>query len=174
MAQAQAYAITLSAPGIACDGTTQPAGTIINFVLWDGVTPYTPQDYAGNTTNVSITLAQIGEQSYQLPAQASPSSKSNILEQDFTVTSGQVAKMAFGAGLVTFSASGTLATLGVWMPPVPSVGDQVQVVMFGSFTVTALTVFDGVGNVLHVFNGVAAPKRVLLVFTSSGWQLVPN
>jgi hypothetical protein len=170
----QAYAITLTAPGIACDGTTQPAGTIINFVRWDGVTPYTPQDYAGNTTNVSISLAQPGQQSYQPPLQASPSSKSNIVQQEFTVATGQVAKFAFGVGSGIFTGSGTIAAYGVWMPPLPSPGDQMEVCFLGTFTVTTLTVFDGAGNSLHAFANFAAPKRALLAFTSLGWQIIPN
>lgn len=43
-AAVQVYALQCSAPCVASDGTTQPAGTILPGMLtrWDGVTPWTP------------------------------------------------------------------------------------------------------------------------------------
>lgn len=36
------YLIVCTSPYLASDGTTQPVGTAINRVMWDGVTPYSP------------------------------------------------------------------------------------------------------------------------------------
>lgn len=36
------YVLIATVPWNASDGTTQPIGTVMNRILWDGVTPYTP------------------------------------------------------------------------------------------------------------------------------------
>lgn len=38
----QTWILTLAAPMVMPDGTTQPAGTAVERIVWDGKTPYTP------------------------------------------------------------------------------------------------------------------------------------
>jgi hypothetical protein len=47
-AQPATYAVVCTAPCVAPDGTTQPAGTTLNFVRWDPAVPWLPADAAGN------------------------------------------------------------------------------------------------------------------------------
>ena len=62
-AQAATYAIVCAAPCVASDGTTQPAGTALAAIAYDGRAPYTPPPntavvpYAGQTIYVPATPA---------------------------------------------------------------------------------------------------------------------
>ena len=53
-AQAAPYDVTCNAPCKAYDGTTQPAGTVLNIVQWDGATPFAPADSAGSTSVITL------------------------------------------------------------------------------------------------------------------------
>jgi hypothetical protein len=59
MATVQSYAVIATAAGT-IDGQTVVAGQVVNVVLWDGVTPWTPP--AGTETRADPTGSlQIGQ-----------------------------------------------------------------------------------------------------------------
>ena len=167
----QVYAVVCTAPWQPGDGTTQPVGTIQNFVLWDGVTPFQPP------SGTDLVLAQPGEVAYVLQQAQVAIGSQTVLETDVTPTSGQTIALPYAGGkdsLLVATINGTLATLVVRAPPLPGLGNLVQVVALGTGTITSLTLADGSGNVLKTVSNVVAPKRLLVGYTGSGWQIIPN
>ncbi|WP_298281295.1 hypothetical protein [Acidocella sp.] len=64
------YAIECTAPCVASDGTTQPAGTFLNTVVADPSNGWLPTDGAGNSQDVK--LVPDTRQPVYVPKQASP------------------------------------------------------------------------------------------------------
>jgi hypothetical protein len=168
----QTYAVQLTANGIASDGTTQPAGTILNFVLWDGVTPYTPHDFAGNSSNCTLVTATGTMAVYQPPFTGTVQA---TLEQDATFTNGGTITLAAGVGFAQLSGSGTIAAAAIKLPPHPQAGpnSEVQLSSVGTFSITALSVYDGSGTFLETIS-INAPVVKRVVYTNTGWSLLPN
>lgn len=166
------YAIQLTAPGIASDGTTQQAGTNINCVLWDGVSLYTPHDFAGNTTNVEIIPATPGMVFYNPPPTGTILA---TLEDDWTASNGGTLILPAGCGFANITLGGTIAGCSIWLPPQPAVGpgSEIQIDVSGTGTITACALFDGSGTHL-VTTAVVAPKVVRGMFTNNGWVTLPN
>lgn len=167
------YDIKCTSSCIASDGTTQPTNTILNLIQWNGTSPYTPTDGAGNTADVALVSDPGGTGIVYIPPNlATVPSQS---ETDCPVTNAGSCTLPAGTGLSQWTGSGTAASFTVSLPPRPIVGPQsfIQINALGTFTITSLTVKDGSGTTLATVT-LTAPKVVRAIYTSTGWAVLPN
>jgi hypothetical protein len=87
-ALAASYAVVCSAPCTAQDGSTQPIGTVVNRIVWNGLAPWTPPP---NT----VVVADTGQVVYS-PGTAGTSTSGWVLWNRFTPAE-QAALIAKGA-----------------------------------------------------------------------------